>query len=92
MVERRDFMTVSEHNKRCSIVRWGMGIAFTAIGVLITMVGMAITGSNRAAADAADVQKELTTHEAVQKVVTDQIKDDLATIKSDVKEIKAKLK
>jgi hypothetical protein len=96
---RGEFLTVPEHQRKCSYVRWAVGISFVAIGLLLTLVLFAVAASNKASADsenahtaAADVKRALDTHTAVQDVTMGQIKSDLAEIKADLKEVKAKLK
>ena len=80
------------------VCSWSIGIVFLALGLLVTLVLYAAAASNKAAADsenahaaAADTKRALDTHEQVQAVQMQQIKDDLTTIKQDVKEIRDKL-
>jgi len=35
---RGEFLTVPEHQRKCSFVRWAVGISFVAIGLLLTLV------------------------------------------------------
>ena len=94
-----DYLTAALPDKKCTIVRWGLGTTLTLCGIFVVLIGFAIAGSNKAyenattsATAAANVDRRLDTHEQVQKVQMDQIKSDLGEIKADSKDIKQKLK
>jgi hypothetical protein len=96
---RSEFLTIDDHNRKCSYVRWAIGTSFVVIGLLITLTLFAVAASNKASADsenahaaAADAKRALDTHEQVQQVTMDQIRSDLKEIKADLKEVKSKLK
>ena len=99
MTRDPELLTVSEHSKKCSMMKWGLGLTITGVAGLIVLVCLSVNSSFKAFADTATatekadtVKAALETHERVQAVQFEQISRDIAEIKVDLKDIRGKLK